>query len=270
MRSSSSRSCVLELARPGRRGPSPPAPSSRLCSWSSVGLVLALLAEQLADLVGERPDLGPQRVPPGRSAPAARRRVRWPGPPGRCRRPGGRPRPAPHRRRPGSHRTSSMGDTVAIGSRAARIGRAPGGRAPPGPTGAARAGRPDYRPARVPPRPPFEVRDLVIRRGPVTAVDGVELRAAGGVDDRAAGPERCRQDLHHRAPRGLPAAARRNGDACWASTRPTTAGRLAPRVGLMLQPGASPPPSVRWSCCAQYASFFDDPVPPTSCWSGWG
>ncbi|MGI9578966.1 MAG: ABC transporter ATP-binding protein [Microthrixaceae bacterium] len=105
----------------------------------------------------------------------------------------------------------------------------------------------------------IEVDGLVVRRGPVTAVDGISFSVATGSTTLLLGPNGAGKTSTVEHLEGyLPRAA---GTATIFGTDPEHGwAKLAPRVGLMLQQGGIPTAIRPTELLRQYASFFEGPM----------
>ena len=108
----------------------------------------------------------------------------------------------------------------------------------------------------------IEVDDLVVRYGSVTAVDGISFQAEAGEVVALLGPERRREDLHHRDPRGLP-PARPSGRVRVLDLDPVADhDRLTRSIGVMLQGGGVYPGIRALEVLRLFAAFHADPEDP--------
>lgn len=106
-----------------------------------------------------------------------------------------------------------------------------------------------------------DVRDLVIDRGPVRAVDGVSFTAPPAGVTVVLGPNGAgKTSIVEHLEGYLP---RHGGRAEVLGIDPATGHRhLTRRVGVMLQEGGIPTAIRPMELLEQYASFFPDPIPP--------
>ena len=258
MRSSRSRSSAADDAGLLVEHPLALAQRSAL-GLQRLGLVDLAVAAEPADLLGDLVDPGPDVVALGGQLTLALVEDADPLERRRDRRPAGPARPAPRRTRCGS------GGRRAWQQRSKPLPRATRQRFEPvaavgigGRVAAVASGR-VVEPL---PDPAIEVDDLTIRYGDHTAVDGLSFSAAPGTVLALLGPERRRQDLDGRDPRGLPAAPRRAGCGCSASTPPPTTRQLTRRIGVMLQDGGVYTAARPHEVLRLFASYYDDPADP--------